>query len=132
MPKQNKTVSSALSKKKKELEDEIIGDVLVTQKTAEGPRVASDSVSSFDTKTGFRRRHPANVLNQYKGLVNTSADVHSVWEQSMEDEDSKAYSRKQFDNTNYGITNQFGLEQVAEDNFYKRKKYLETMRVVGV
>lgn len=132
MSKQNKTVLSSLGKKRRDLEKELINDVLVASTSAEGPRAKDNNTSAFDVKTGFRRRHPAHVLNQFKGLVDTSVDIHSVWEQAMEDEDSKATASKLFDNTNYGITNQFGLDRIATDNFYKKKSLMDNMRVVGV
>lgn len=98
-----------------------------------GQRKSLGATFAFMTRQGYRRRHPANTLNQFSSLVSTNGNPKTKYEQFISEEHKRTelpeFVKKA---RNAFIVNQMGLVQVATENYAKSKQKLTSMAPVGV
>jgi len=89
---------------------------------------------ALEIQQGFRRRHPSNVLNRYDGVMKTTSNASSLWEESLIHETKRVELPKDFrpKGDTEGMTNQMGIVNVALDNYKASKNKLQRMYLVGV
>ena len=139
MPEQNKTQAPTNSRQV-ELENDLIGNevdqtkMLETSRTTDGTkfhRQYAGGSKQFQIQSGFRRRHPANVLHNWVGSV--SSPLAEPWVKAMEYESEKfTVPKESGSRSDDDMSNQHGISYVADKNFNSRKPLLDRMHVVGV
>lgn len=130
--------------RRNELEDELTAEITQQQNQVEVGkyRNPSDPYSrkndlenrAFNMRQGHRRRHPLRVLHQHQGVVSSSEDAKSVWEQAIQQDDQRTKLPEVYKiDAMKMISTQVGLEEVAEDAWKKRKPRMNRLStVVGV
>lgn len=142
----NKRVRSSVGEKTKALEAELSGSTKTISSTysveagrdvqtqlTPWQRQALGNQLQFAQRQGFRRRHPNTMLNQFAGVVRTTASPKMKWEQYIEAENE----RVQLPETtkkgrNEYVANQMGLVETALENYVKSKEKLNAIVSVGV
>lgn len=83
---------------------------------------------------GLRRRHPDRVLNQFRGISETTGESASLWEKALLYEDARVQMPKEFRvvGDSDGMTNQMGVVSVALDNYKASKQKFSRLHLVGV
>ena len=142
MVQQNKQVSSGarISKLEAELTSNATAGVMSDQKS--GHRNVQEPFQQridienaiFETKQGFRRRHPLSVLGRYHGLVSTTDNASTVVEAAMEHEHIRSQIPKSYQpsNVSMGMSTMYHIQSTANANFKQSKRKLENMHLVGV
>tara|TARA_R110000868_G_scaffold285029_1_gene545504 strand:+ start:60 stop:458 length:399 start_codon:yes stop_codon:yes gene_type:complete len=131
MAQQNKSTARGVSQRLSELEKDLVGGMLDGDVSEGVSSSSATRTTGLMISSGFRRRHPSSVLSQYSGVVASTDGLSSVWTKTLQDEDAKDKASKKFDNTNYGMANQFGLDKIAVERFYGKNALLKEMHVVG-
>jgi len=95
-------------------------------------RIHKDSIN-FNTKQGFRRRHPLQTLSSYAGVASTTETTRNNWEAALLEE----HERVALPSTYTGfhsdqLVTHVGLTSTAEQNFKKSKPKLESWYLNGV
>lgn len=90
--------------------------------------------SVFETRQGFRRRHPHEVLNRFAGLVTTTDTTSTVVEAAMEHEHERAEIDKELQPSDIstGLSTMYHIEDVARKNYRQSKHKLRNMHLVGI
>ena len=88
----------------------------------------------FNIRQGHRWRHPLRVLHQHQGIVSSSENARSVWEQAMQQDDERTKLPEIYKiDAMKVMSTQVGLEAVAADNFKKKKNKMNRLStMVGV
>lgn len=120
-----------------QLEADLIGEEL-NNETAD---LGKDRVTRPNTQgralainQGWRRRHPTRVLNQFKGVVSTTSDASSKWEEALIHDTKRVELPQEFQpqGTMDGMTNQLGIVTAAFENYKASKNKLQRLHLVGV
>jgi hypothetical protein len=88
----------------------------------------------FETRQGFRRRHPHDVLGRYAGLVGSTDSTSTVVEAAMrfEHERSEIPKENRPSDIATGLSTMYHVNDIALQNFKKSKNKLGNMHLVGV
>ncbi len=126
-----------------ELEKELIGATgVVEDEKLEGRRVVkSDTLyrrqmdkahQMFTIKQGVRMRHPKRTLNQFKAIVATTTHADKAWEKALIEETERQEIDRIYRTGSLDLmSNQLGINQVAENNFRKMKPKLGITTMIG-
>jgi hypothetical protein len=143
MAQMNKKTSGNKSLKEG-LEKELMGDILSAKQNVDGGRdVEGGNRSSkarlrsnrmFAISQGYRRRHPASVLQQYSVVVGSTDSGQSSWEEAMVHENERVEMDPVYTDLNESqqVVTQVGLVQTALRNFRKSKQKLSSLHANGV
>lgn len=107
-------------------EDNDIGKDRVTRPNKKG--------RAFESRQGWRRRHPTRVLNQFAGVTNTTSSASTRWEEALVHGTKRVELPEDFrpkDDMD-GMTNQIGLVTAALENYKASKNKLQRLHLVGV
>lgn len=107
------------------------------QKVNEGTpfqRNASKATRAFQIQSGVRRRHPDQVLNQFKAAYDKTSKASEAFDKSMRWETERYDMPKDFrpQNDIMGLSTQLGVVTTADTNYRNSKNKLERMHLVGV
>ena len=116
-----------------DLEDELTADITNQQAEVETGkyRKLTDPYSqlqeerqrAFNIRVGHRRRHPMSVLQQHQSMMSTTEKPESVWEQALMDDDNRTKLPEVFKQDAFKMmSTQVGLQEVASENYKKKKK----------
>ena len=120
-----------------QLEADLIGDEMQPDDSEIGKdRVTHPNTKgrAFEIRQGWRRRHPTRVLNQFKGVTETTSSASSRWEEALVHGTKRVELPQEFrphDDMD-GMTNQLGLVTAALENYKASKNKLTRLHLVGV
>lgn len=137
MPRQNKRPAAVVDSRTAQLEADLIGNELNDETADIGKdRVTRPNVKgrAFQIQQGWRRRHPNRVLNQFKGVMDTTSSASSKWEESLIHDTKRVELPQEFQPKEGmdGMTNQLGIVTAAFENYKASKNKLQRLHLVGV
>jgi len=120
-----------------QLEADLVGDEMKSDDNDTGKdRVTRPNTKGrvFETRQGWRRRHPTRVLNQFAGATNTTSSASSRWEEALIHGTKRVELPEEFrpQDDMEGMSNQIGLVSAALDNYKASKNKLGRLHLVGV
>ena len=143
MAEQNKTTSAGGSRATA-LTQELMGQAVKAQAgdAMTGQRRVNDPFQTrldkqnniFQTKQGFRRRHPNSVLHNYTTIYSTTDSASTVVEAALEHEHVRVDIPKDNRPSSIatGMTTMYHIDDVAFKNFANSRTKLNRMHLVGV